>query len=65
MLNHLPGDPGLILYLPCEDIQIFSEKSDEREFLFDLKICADLKLLVQVAGVDWDFLVINLLLPVH
>jgi hypothetical protein len=27
--------------------------------------CADLELLVRVARVEWDFLVISLLLPIH
>jgi hypothetical protein len=50
--------------LPCEDIQIFSEKNDEREFLFGLKACADSELLVWVAGVNWDFFII-ILLQIH
>jgi hypothetical protein len=48
--------------MPCEDIQIFPEKSDECEFLFGLKACADLELLVRVAGVKYNFLIISLLL---
>jgi hypothetical protein len=48
--------------MSCEDIQIFLEKSDECEFLFGLKACADPELLVRVARVDWDFFVISLLL---
>jgi hypothetical protein len=48
--------------LPCEDIQIFPKKSDEHEFVFGLKACADLELPVRVTGVNWDFLVISLLL---
>jgi hypothetical protein len=62
VLNHLPRDLEHIFYLPCKDIQIFSEKSDKREFLFSLEACANPELLVQVAGVDWDFFVISLLL---
>jgi hypothetical protein len=66
MLNHLPRDLEHIRYLSCEDIQIFPEKSDEREFLFDFQVCVDPKLLVQVDGVDWDFLFTSpLLLPVR
>jgi hypothetical protein len=48
--------------LPCEDIQIFPEKSDEREFLIGPKACADPELLVWVGRIDWDFLIIGLLL---
>jgi hypothetical protein len=40
----------------------FPEKSDEHEFLFSIQACANLGLLVRVAGVDEDFFVINLLL---
>jgi hypothetical protein len=38
------------------------EKSDEREFLFGLKACANLELLVRVAGVNWNFFIIRPLL---
>jgi hypothetical protein len=65
MINHLPGDIGHIRYLSCKDIQIFPEKSDEHKFLFGLKAYADLELLVWVARVDWDFVVISLLLQIH
>jgi hypothetical protein len=40
----------------------FLEKSDEREFLFGLQCCADPELLIWVVGVEWDFLIISLLL---
>jgi hypothetical protein len=65
VLNHLPRDPGYILYLPCEEIQIFPKKSDERGFQFGFQFCADPELLVQIARVNWDFLIISLLLPVR
>jgi hypothetical protein len=35
------------------------------EFLFGLKACADLELLVRIARVDWNFLIVSLLLTVH
>jgi hypothetical protein len=50
--------------LPCEDIQIFSEKSDEREFLFGIKLRAEMKLLVGVIGVYHNFLICSSLLLV-
>jgi hypothetical protein len=43
----------------------FLRESDEREFLFGPKACADPELFVWVAGVDWDFLVISLLLSIR
>jgi hypothetical protein len=56
MLNHLPRDNGHIRYLPCENIQIFSEKSDEREFLFEVELRAEMKLLVGVVWVHLNVL---------
>jgi hypothetical protein len=43
--------------MSCEGIQIFPEKSDEREFLFVLELCAEAKLLIRVIGVHSYFLV--------
>jgi hypothetical protein len=40
-----------------ENIHILLEKSDEREFLFGLQVCADMELLVQVTRVSQDFFV--------
>jgi hypothetical protein len=52
--------------MPREDIQIFSEKSDEREFLFGLKLCVETELLISVIGVYRYFLVSGpLLLVIH
>ena len=34
VLNHIPGDPGHVGWLPCKDIDIIPEECDEREFLF-------------------------------
>jgi hypothetical protein len=50
--------------IPCEDIKIFLEKSDECEFLFGVKTYADAKLLVQVIEANWDFFVYNVLVLV-
>jgi hypothetical protein len=44
-----------------ENIHILLEKSDEREFLFGLQVCADMELLVQVTRVSQDFFVCDLL----
>jgi hypothetical protein len=57
MLNHLPRDPGHIIYLSCKDIKIAPEKSDEREFQFGVDVVTDLELLVQVATVNYNLLV--------
>jgi hypothetical protein len=48
----------------CEDIQIFLEKSNECEFLFGVELRAETKLLVDVVGVHWNFLVCGPLLLV-
>jgi hypothetical protein len=64
MLNHLLRDSVHIWYLPCEDIHIFPEKSDEHEFLFDLKLCAEMEILISVIGVYRYFLVSSPLLLV-
>jgi hypothetical protein len=45
-----------------EDIQIFSKKSDEHEFLFGIKLLAKTKLLVGVIEVYQNFLVVSPLL---
>jgi hypothetical protein len=57
VLNHLPRDPGYIRYLPCKDIKIVPEKSDESEFLFGTEAVADPELLVCVAGVHYNLLI--------
>jgi hypothetical protein len=57
VLNHLLSDSGHIWYLPCKNIQIFSEKSDEGEFLFGLKLCVETELLISVIGVYRYFLI--------
>jgi hypothetical protein len=57
VLNHLLRVLGHIWYLPCEDIDIFPEKGDKREFLFGFKLCAEMKLLISVIGVYRYFLV--------
>jgi hypothetical protein len=51
--------------MSCEDIQIFPEKSDEREFLFVIELCAETKLLVDVNEVHRNFLVCGLLLVIR
>jgi hypothetical protein len=43
----------------------FLGESDEHELLFGLKACADPELLIQVVGVDWNFLIVGLLLTVR
>jgi hypothetical protein len=66
VFNYLPRDPRHIWYLPCEDIKIVLEKSDEREFLFGIEAYTNPELLVRVAGVSQDLLVVSpLLLIVH
>jgi hypothetical protein len=59
MLNHLPRDPGNIRYLPCKDIKIVPEKSDECEFLFGIEVVANPELLVRVVGVHCNLLVLS------
>jgi hypothetical protein len=52
--------------MSCEDIHIFLEKSDEREFLFGLKLRAETKLLISVIRVYRYFLIsAPLLLVIH
>jgi hypothetical protein len=43
-------------------MQIFLEKSDEREFLFRIRDCTDPKLLFWIVKVDWNFFVCSFLL---
>jgi hypothetical protein len=38
VLDHLPGDPRHLRWLPCEHVGICLEDGDEREFLFLLQI---------------------------
>jgi hypothetical protein len=38
VLDHLPGDPRHLQWLPCEHVGIFLEEGDEREFLIFLQI---------------------------
>jgi hypothetical protein len=38
VLDHLPGDPRHLRWLPCEHVGICLEECDEREFLFFLQI---------------------------
>jgi hypothetical protein len=51
MLNHIPRDPGHIHYFPCENIKIFPEKTDEREFLFGVELWVNLELLLRISGI--------------
>jgi hypothetical protein len=57
MLNHLTRDPRHIRYLQCKDIKIDLEKSDERKFLFGVKVVVDSELLVRVIGIHCNLLV--------
>jgi hypothetical protein len=34
VLDHLPGDPRHLRWLPCEHVGICLEEGDKREFLF-------------------------------
>jgi hypothetical protein len=47
-----PWDPEHIQYFPCKNVEIFLEKSDEREFLFGVKLRANLELLVGITGIS-------------
>jgi hypothetical protein len=38
VLDHLPGDPRHLRWLPCEYVGVCLEESDEREFLFLVQI---------------------------
>jgi hypothetical protein len=38
VLDHLPGDPRHLRWLPCEHVGICLEEGDEREFLFFAQI---------------------------
>jgi hypothetical protein len=38
VLNQFPRDSKLVSRLPCEDVPIFLEEFDEREFLFGIQI---------------------------
>jgi hypothetical protein len=46
----------------CVDIKIVMEKSDEHEFLFSIKACADPELLVRVAVISHYLFVLSPLL---
>jgi hypothetical protein len=61
MLNHIPRDPGHIHYFPCENIKIFPEKTDEREFLFGVELWVNLELLLRISGIGQNFLVVPIL----
>jgi hypothetical protein len=50
VLNLLPRDPMNIQYLPCKDIKIVPEKSDESKFLFWVEDVTDSELLVGCWG---------------
>jgi hypothetical protein len=50
--------PGISDIFHAKNIQIFSEESDEHEFLFGVEHGADLELLVWIIGVCQDFLAI-------
>jgi hypothetical protein len=58
VLDHLPGDPGHLRWLPCEHVVIFLEEGDEREFLFFLQITRNASGLggirVEPDGLDGD-----------
>jgi hypothetical protein len=41
VLNHLPGDPRLLRWLPSEHVGICLEEGNEREFLFFSQIPRD------------------------
>jgi hypothetical protein len=40
MLNQFPRNSWHVSRLPCEDVPIFLEEFDEREFLFGVQIIA-------------------------
>jgi hypothetical protein len=40
MLNQLPRNSRRVSRLPCEDVPIFLEEFDEREFVFGVQIVA-------------------------
>jgi hypothetical protein len=40
MLNQFPRNSTHVSKLPCEDVPIFLEEFDEREFLFGVQIVA-------------------------
>src|SRR5581483_1622353 len=41
VLNHLPRDPGHVGWLPCKNVDICPEESDELEFLFGVEAPTD------------------------
>jgi hypothetical protein len=43
VLNQLPRDSRYVSRLICEDVPIFLEKFDEREFLFGVQIIAHVR----------------------
>jgi hypothetical protein len=58
VLDHLPGDPRHLRWLPCEHVCICLEEGDEREFLFFLQITRNASSLggtrAELHGLDGD-----------
>jgi hypothetical protein len=54
MLNQLPRDFWHVSRLPCEDVAIFLEEFDEREFLFGIQTVAHVSQLGRFLRGQWD-----------
>ena len=54
MLYYLPRDPEHVGWLPSEYILIFSEKSNELEFLLRRKVSPDMSDLIRIGLINVD-----------
>jgi hypothetical protein len=57
LLNKFPRNSRHVTRLPCEDVPIFLEEFDEREFLFGVQIGAYVSKLGSLLGGQLDCLV--------
>jgi hypothetical protein len=56
LLNKFPRNSRHVTRLPCEDVPIFLEEFDEREFLFGVQIGAYVSKLGRLLGGQLDCL---------
>jgi hypothetical protein len=56
-MYQFPRDSRLISRLPCEDVRIFLEEFDKREFLFGIQTVAHVSHLRRFLHGQWDCLV--------
>jgi hypothetical protein len=54
MLNQFPRNSRHVSRLPCEDVPIFLEEFDKREFLFRIQIIANVSILRRLLRRQWN-----------